>query len=202
MTKLFYTPTSPYARIARIVALELDLRYEDECIDPDVLRTLENPVLQYNCTGRIPTLVSGDMVVTETRSICRYMENAGNGNSLFSKSGDWHAELLESTAISFLDGCALWTREYRRNEAKQSKWLISIERDRAQRTLDWFSSTANIVSGNTPWNFAYITLAVAIDYQAYQGLIPDWANARSALFKWFEMQSQRVSMKATSLPKK
>ena len=198
--KLFYSPTSPYARIARIVALESDLKCTEECVDPNVLRTPDNPVLRYNCTGRIPTLVSGDTVVTETRSICRYMESFGNRNSLFSETGDWHAELLESTAVSFLDGCALWTREYRRNEASQSKWLISVERDRAQRTLDWFSSNASIVSGNTPWNFAYITLAVAIDYQAYRGLIPDWANARDALFKWFEEQSERASMEATSLP--
>ena len=198
--KLFYSLTSPYARVARIVALESNLKCKEECVDPSVLRTPDNPVLRYNCTGRIPTLVDGDTVVTETRSICRYMESFGNRNSLFSKTGDWHAELIESTAFSFLDGCALWTREYRRKEAKQSKWLISIERDRAQRILDWFSSNANIISGNTPWNFAYITLAVAIDYQAYQGLIPDWANARSALFKWFQVQSKRASMEATSLP--
>ena len=200
--KFFYTPTSPYARIARIFALESNLKYTDECIDPNVLRTPDNPVLRYNCTGRIPTLVCRDTVVAETRPICRYIQSAGNGKNLFCETGDWPAELLESTAISFLDGCALWSREYRRNEAKQSKWLIRIERDRAQRTLDWFSSTASIVSGNTPWNFAHITLAVAIDYQTYQGLIPDWANTRGALFKWFEIQSQRGSMKATSLPNK
>ena len=200
--KLFYTPTSPYARIARIFALELNLKYTDECIAPNVLRTPDNPVLRYNCTGRIPTLVSGDTVVTDTRSICRYMQSSGNGKNLFNETGDWRAELIESTAISFLDGCALWTREYRRNEAKQSNWLISTEKDRAQRTLDWFSSNANIISGNTPWNFTYITLAVTIDYQAYQGLIPDWAKARSTLFKWFEVQSNRASMEATSLPNK
>ena len=85
--KLFYTPTSPYARIARIFALESNLKYTDECIDPNVLRTPDNPVLRYNCTGRIPTLVSGDTVVTETRSICRYMQSAGNGKIYLTKLG-------------------------------------------------------------------------------------------------------------------
>ena len=198
--KLFYTPTSPYARVARIAALECGVEYDGELIDSKLLRTADNPVLEYNCTGRVPTLVDGNTVVTETRSVCRYLEGVGNGTKLFFYMGDWQAERLESIAMSFLDGCALWAREYRRDKAIQSTWLVGVERNRARRTLNWLCSAPGITTADAPWDFAYITLAVAIDYQAYQGLVPDWVEARNVLSAWFEMQRERPSMRATSMP--
>ena len=200
--KLFCTTTSPYARIARIASLESGLNCKEEFVAPNLLRTRANPVLEYNCAGRVPTLVDGDKVVTETRYICQYIDNLNDKPSLFSNSRNWAAQLLESTAISFLDACALWTREYRRDESEQSHWLISVERDRAERILDWCSSNLKIVNCNEAWGFAQITLAVAIDYQAYQGLVADWAAKRENLLHWFELQSARPAMRATSLPKR
>ncbi len=194
MMKLFYSGTSPYARIARISAGVCDVDHAGGHIASAQLRTDENPVLQYNCTGRVPTLVDGDTIVTETRAVCRYLEHVGNGAKLFAYAGEWPAEQFENTAMSLLDGCALWAREYRRDEALQSDWLVGVERNRANRCLDWFEAQPGIQSGDAPWDFAHIVLFAALDYQELRGLLPDWRDTRPNLANWHAAQLQRTSV--------
>lgn len=194
--KIFYTATSPYARIARIAADICGVGFDGVELEADQLRSADNPVLEFNCTGRVPTLVDGDVVITETRAVCRYLESIGNGTALFGYAGDWTAERFENTAMSLLDGCALWTREYRRPEDKQFPWLCDVERQRAEACLDWFNDLPAIRAGDTPWDFAHLVLAVAIDYQMLRGLIPDWRDGRDALAAWHAAQTERPVMRA------
>ena len=194
--KLFYSANSPYARIARIAAFECGVDFEPVLLESQQLRHPDNPVLAYNCTGRIPTIVDGDTVVTESRACSRYLESVGNGNQLFAYAGDWQAEQMENTAMSFLDGCALWTREYRRPEEKQFDWLVDVERDRAERSLAWFNAQPAIQNNETPWDFAHITLAVGIEYQDFRSLSPDWQDRHGAVADWLAAQLERPGMKA------
>ncbi|MHC5729781.1 MAG: glutathione S-transferase N-terminal domain-containing protein, partial [Nostoc sp.] len=53
--KLFYTPNSPYARIARIATLELNL--SDQIQTQKVIaRDPNSELLNYNPTAKVPTL--------------------------------------------------------------------------------------------------------------------------------------------------
>jgi glutathione S-transferase len=197
--KIFYSANSPYARIARIAAQTCAVDYDGVLLTASELRTPTNPVLAHNVTGRIPTLVDADTVVTETRAVCRYLESVGDGTKIFAYSGDWPAEQLENAAMSFLDGCALWTREYRRPEDKQFDGLCDVERDRAERGLDWFNAHPDIQSLNSPWDFAHIVLAVAIEYMDFRALITDWREGHDALVTWHNAQMQRPSMQANPM---
>ena len=55
--KLYYTGTSPYARLARIVVLEKGLANRIEMLEAKT-RTLDSPYYQVNPSGRVPFLVS------------------------------------------------------------------------------------------------------------------------------------------------
>jgi glutathione S-transferase len=193
---IFHTGTSPYARIARVCAHECGVTHAGGHLGPGLLRTEDNPILQYSPVGRIPTLVDGDVVVTETRAVCRYLERVGDGYELFAYAGDWTAERQENTAMSFLDGCMLWAREKRRDPALQSDWLVGVERARATRTLAWFEAQPALQAGDTPWDFAHITLAVALGELQPRDLIPDWRNTHPALAAWEAAQATRPAMQA------
>ncbi|MHC5673758.1 glutathione S-transferase N-terminal domain-containing protein [Nostoc sp.] len=52
--KLFYTPNSPYARIARIASLELNLSEQIE-MQKVTVRVPNSELLNYNPTGKVPT---------------------------------------------------------------------------------------------------------------------------------------------------
>lgn len=60
--KLFYTTTSPYARKARIVAIEAGVADRLHCV-PTTVRDPESPLLALNPVGMVPTLVTVDGVV-------------------------------------------------------------------------------------------------------------------------------------------
>jgi len=197
--KIFYTANSPFARIARIAAHTCNVQYEPVCLKHNELRTNENSVLKYNCTGRVPTLVDNEIIVTETGTICRYLEAKGDGTKLFNTSGDWKTQQIEGIALSFLDGCALWAREHRRPNHKQSAWLCEVERDRAARCLDWFSRSPGIMSISTLWDFPHIVLTVAISFLHHRELMQDWQKDRCALVSWHLKQCERPSVLANPI---
>jgi len=192
--KIFYTINSPYGRIARIAATICGIDFEPGEVKPTHLRADDNPVLAFNPTGRVPTLTDGDIVLTETRPICRYIEAHGDGTQLFAYEGDWQAERMEGTAISLLDGTALWTRELRRPAEQQSPWLLDVESTRLGRTLAWLDEHPAIRGGETPWDYAHITLAVALEYIDLRGLVDDWRPGFDALAAWSAAQGARSSM--------
>ena len=202
--QIYHTFTSPYARVTRIAAHVCNTAYDSMPIESNMLRTDDNPVLARNPTGRVPTLVDGDVVLSETPAICRYIESKGDGTRIFARTdadgGDWNGVRLESWATSLLDGAALWTRELRRPAAQQSDWLCGVERERGLRTLDWFEAEPGIRGGGAPWDYAHFVLAIGVEYFEFRKLIPDWRGGRPALAKWFAEQQQRPSWQACALP--
>ena len=59
--KLYVTPGSPYARMARIVVLEKNLADRVEIVAAQT-RTANSPYYQINPSGRVPYLVRDDGV--------------------------------------------------------------------------------------------------------------------------------------------
>jgi glutathione S-transferase len=198
--RIYHTFTSPYARIARIAAHSCGTAIEAVAIESNQLRTDTNPVLAVNPTGRVPTLVDGDVVLSETPAICRYIESKGDGTRIFAPAGDWSGIKLESWATSLLDGASLWTRELRRPAEQQSDWLCGVERSRAVRSLDWFDAEPGIRSGQAPWDYAHFVLAIGVEYFEFRKLIPDWRQGRDAIAAWFAEQQKRPSWQACALP--
>jgi len=199
--KLYVTPGSPYARLARIVVLEkqLDSRVE---ILPMQLRVAGSPYYQINPSGRVPYLVRDDGVGMEESSVvCAYLDQLDGAPAFDWPPGDagWEGRRLEALARSMLDGLAVWGRELRRPENERSPGIIAHEAARNARLLDqWEAEIANPLMRG-PLNLAQMTLVAAFGFGArIRGYA--WRPGHPRLSEWFDAISARPSIAATAPP--
>jgi glutathione S-transferase len=80
--KLYITPASPYARMARIMVIEKGLESRVEIITAQT-RLTDSPYYKINPSGRVPYLIRGDGVgLEESAVICAYPDHL-DGKPLF-----------------------------------------------------------------------------------------------------------------------
>jgi len=85
--KLYITPTSPFARMVRIVVVEKGLESRVEIIVART-RTADSPYYRINPSGRVPYLVRDDGVgLEESALICSYLDRL-DGKPVFELSGE------------------------------------------------------------------------------------------------------------------
>lgn len=197
--KLYITPGSPYARMARVVVLEKGLADRVEIL-PARTRALNSPYYAIAPSGRVPYLVRDDgSALEESSLICAWLDQI-DGQPLFEVprgEAGWEARRLEAMARSLMDGVAVWLRELTRPAHERSPGLIAHEAARADRICDvWEREIVH------PWmhatlNMAQITLACALGIEARN---PDfrWRPGRPALTGWFEQISARPSLALTA----
>lgn len=199
--KLYITPGSPYARVARIVVLEKGLQDRVEVIAART-RATSSPYYAVNPSGRVPYLVRDDGVgLEESAVICAWLDHC-HGDPVFDlPPGDmaWEARRLEALARSMMDGLSVWVREILRPEDERSPGVIRHEADRAGRMADLWD-----VEIDHPWmrgalNLAQITLGCALGLEARNPDI-NWRPGRTKLSDWFDRIAARPSFAATAPP--
>ena len=197
--KLYITPGSPYARIARIVVLEKGLENLVEVIAART-RAANSPYYQINPSGRVPYLVREDGVgLEESAVICAWPDHR-RGRPVFDlPAGEaaWEARRLEALARSMVDGLSVWGREIVRPEGERSPAVIRHEADRADRMADLWEAEIEHPLMRGSLNLAQITLGCALGLEARN---PDfhWRAGRPKLSDWFEHVAARPSFVATA----
>lgn len=71
--KLYYNPLSPNVRRVRLAAAVLGIELEEKLLDFSKGEHKNPEYLALNPNGAVPTLVDGDYVLTESRSIMQYL---------------------------------------------------------------------------------------------------------------------------------
>jgi glutathione S-transferase len=71
--KLYFNPLSPNVRRVRLTAAVLGLQLEERLLDFSKGEHKNPEYLALNPNGAVPTLVDGDFVLTESRSIMQYL---------------------------------------------------------------------------------------------------------------------------------
>ncbi|MEH2363790.1 glutathione S-transferase family protein [Nostoc sp.] len=192
--KLFYTPNSPYARIARIATLELNLSDQIET-QKVIARDPNSDLLNYNPTGKVPTLATDDgFILSETRIICAYLNHLNPEIKLVADISNGFLQQLEGMTGGFIDGIAVWVRELRRPLSEQSFGVIEFERSRALRILDYFEKISDKLD-QTP-KLAHITLASALGLEIRLSDL-QWRQKYPKLAYWYDEFSKRPSMQVT-----
>ncbi len=200
--KLYYSQTSPYARIARVAAIESGLASAIEYVQVRN-RDPQSPLLRHSPVCRVPTLVAGSLVLAEARNICAYLDSLTGTARLFPYEGHrfWENVGFESMVIGSLDGIATWIRENRREEHERSEFILKTERARADRCLDHFEASMESATEREllqPGIFCGIALACALAIMDLNRLIEGWAVPRPNLARWYRDYTERPSMCATS----
>ncbi|HSE02408.1 MAG TPA: glutathione S-transferase N-terminal domain-containing protein [Burkholderiales bacterium] len=199
--KLYITPGSPYARMARIVVIEKGLERRVEIISAQTRRA-ESPYYGINPSGRVPYLLRDDGVgLEESAVICAYLDHL-DGNPAFdlpAGEAQWEARRLEALARSMLDGLAVWSREILRPASERSPTVVQHEADRSRRMADVWETEIDHPLMHGALNLVQITLACALGLDAR---IPEfrWRPQHPKLRAWFDSISARPSFAATAPP--
>lgn len=199
MMKLYITPGSPYARMARIVVLEKGLGNRVEIILAKT-RASDSPYYAINPSGRVPYLVREDGVgMEESALICSYLDHL-DGKPRFDLPDDGQsldARRFEALARSLLDGLAVWSREILRPGNEQSPGVIRHETERARRMVDVWEREIDHPIMRGALNTVQLTLACALGLDAR---IPAfrWRDGHPKLSGWFDRIAAMPSFAATA----
>ena len=197
--KLYVTPGSPYARMARIVVLEKALERRVEIILAKT-RAAGSPYYGINPSGRVPYLVRDDGVgMEESALICAYLDRL-DGAPKFELPQGWEPRRLEALARSMLDGLAVWGRELTRPPSERSPSLIQHEAERARRMVDLWEREADHPLLLGPLNMVQVTLACGLG-MAIRNPDFQWHRDHPKLRAWLEPIAARPSFAATAPPK-
>jgi glutathione S-transferase len=199
--KLYVTPGSPYARMARIVVLEKGLASRVEVITART-RAADSPYYRVNPSGRVPYLVRDDGVgMEESALVCDYLDELDGRPAFGLPAGAQalEARRLEGLARSLLDGLAVWGRELVRPGNERSPTVIEHEARRAERMTDVWEKEVGHPLMHDGFNRLHLTLACALGLEAR---IPGfrWRPAHPALLQWYEPIAARPSFAATAPP--
>lgn len=197
--KLYVTPMSPYARLARIMVIEKGLGDRVEVIQAKT-RTAGSPYYQINPSGRVPYLVTDDgMGMEDSPLICAYLDSL-DGKPRFhhpSRETDWAYRRVEASARSLCDGITVWTREMARPESERSPTVLAHEVARMQRLADLFETLVSDPLLQGAPTMAHFILTVALDVALTRG--PGSLTAsRPQLADWHRRMSELPSLRAVT----
>ena len=199
--KLYVTPGSPYARMARIVVIERKLESRVEIVAAQTRRA-NSPYYDINPSGRVPYLVRDDGVgLEESAVICAYLDHLDGRPAFDPPAGGkpWEARRLEALARSLLDGLAVWSREILRPQDERSLTVVQHEENRSRRMADVWETEIDHPLMRGALNMVQLTLASALGLEVR---IPEfrWRPGHPKLCDWFDRIAARPSFAATAPP--
>ena len=198
--KLYSHPVSPFARKARIIAHELDIKLEivhvESARKDDNLRNV-NPLKQ------IPVLVLDDgSSLFDSPVICEYLNHAGGGKffpgmNLFKHStGRWKALGLQALGDGIADAAVAWRYELVEPAERQNSDRIA----RCKATVAAGLDALERVSFAKDPTIGEISVACALGYIDFRHTDLDWKSSRPKLAGWYARFCEYPSMKATTPP--
>jgi len=201
--RLYVTPASPWVRRVRVAILELGIedrfefaqtkwshKWATQAVEhrPDFLEA--TPVV------RIPALVTKDFTLTDSHSICDYLNGELGGFRLLARDGAarWQALADMSIACGIIEAHILRRAELLRAEHERSADFIAKMKDRELRC---FAALEKRVAGfGATFDLAQITTAVACGYESWR-YGEDWRGVAPTLATWYDGVARRPSMLAT-----
>lgn len=197
MPKILYSPASPFASKARMVAAYVGYAFE-----PVLTKTDDVPadLVAANPLGKIPALVTDDgKGVFDSKVITQFLNRASGGKAL-PKNADkrLEAEMLESLADGISD-CAvacIYERRLRPEEKIYQPW-IDKQWAKVTRGLDHLE--ANTPKLPVKLHAGHIALAACLGYLGLR--FPEWSKGRPKLKRWLKKFSDKFPQLADMLPK-
>jgi glutathione S-transferase len=192
--RLFYSPASPFSRMARVVAYETGLAIELVRGNP----TADDVALQQvNPLSKIPVLVLGDgQAIHDSRVICEYLDTTGGGAPLTPSGPDrWAVLTLQATGVGLLDTIYDIVLDGRRPAEERSATAVARWRKTINRTLDALEVAPEPLE--EAFNIAHVALACALGYLDFR--LPDvaWRDGRPRLTAAEAIWTARPSVATT-----
>jgi len=195
--KLYSHPVSPFARKARIIAHELDIKLDVI----DVQARNDESLRRLNPLKQIPILVLDDgSSLFDSPVICEYLNHSGGGkffpgmNIFRHTSGRWKALGLQALGDGIADAAVtlryeLTEPEERRNQDRMARCKATIAAgiDALERV--------NFAKDPT---IGEIAVACALGYVDFRLPDLDWKDSHPKLSAWYARFCEYPAMKATA----
>ena len=195
--QLYLNATSPFARVARIIALEKGLQDQLELCWSDPWSN-DPALLQANPVGRIPVLVTDDgHAIAESLLIAQYLDSLTAEPRLLPPAE--RAAVLQRTGLGYGLMEAAFTTVIGRKHAAQADQSVLGQRrlDAIDRSIQALASLSNGDQQPTP-DLGTIVTAVALDYVLFRLPEIDWQSRYPALAAWHQRIIMRASFAETA----
>ena len=195
--QLFYSPTSPYVRKVRVVAIEKGLADRIELVAanpwPDPAA-----VARVNPLGKVPALLTDDGVALfDSPVICEYLDALVPAAPLVPRSGSGRWQVLRCQALcdGILDAAVAVVLERRRPEAERSAAAQQRALDAIRRSV---AALAPELRGDgAPFDLGQISTAVALGYLEFRLGDEQLGVEAPAIRDWWAATRDRPSLVMT-----
>ena len=175
---LRYSPTSPYVRKVSVVARELGLLGQVECVPTDPWAPDSN-LSEQNPLGKVPTLITeAGEALFDSHVICEYLDGIHGRPKLIPEDPKTRIEALQLEALGdgVLDAAVLAFIEAERRP-ETSRWPVWASRQRAaiDRSLDWLSGHRDLLGGQI--HIGHLTTGCALGYLDFRLDDLNWREA-------------------------
>lgn len=183
--QLYLNQTSPYARVARIVAMEKGLldRVELAWVDP---WAESDTLISVNPASRIPVLTTDDgEALAESLLIALYLDEQGDSNRLVPAPDQARVLALAGRGQALTDA-AFNTVIGRKHEGLKADETVLGQRRLVaiRRLLAELARGTDRPAMAMPLNLGHIVVAVALDYLDFRLPELSWREKHPALATW------------------
>ncbi len=198
--KLIYSPTSPFARKARILVLEMKLQNQVEFVDLGLVSpvTSNDNINAINPLGFIPALVlDDDDSMYDSTVICEYLNDVGKGKFFPADNKQRYRALkLQALADGLLD-TAVALRYEIALRPEQLQWQNWIEQQnlRIKRSISELESQQPLFAENP--TIGEVAVTCALSYLDFRFESIKWREDHRLLGEWYEYFQQRDSVQQT-----
>lgn len=188
--KLYGSTTSPFVRLVRLVARHHGLDGEIEFVPIDTMKDRE-ALQARNPLGKIPVLETGEgEFVFDSPVICDYLDNLGDGESLFITEAvsPWQVRTLlalsNGTLDAFVNRAMMQFRTP--DPADQSQWWLARWRENGLSGIAAMAACLDEVKESG--SIAEISFPVAMDYIDFRNPDLGWRGDHPAFAEWIDAQ--------------
>lgn len=197
MPKILYSPASPFAAKARMVAALVGYVFEPVLTKTDELAA---DLIAANPLGKIPALVTDEgKGIFDSKVITQFLNRVSGGKALPRNAEKrLEAEMLESLADGIGD-CAIacvYERRLRPEEKQYQPW-IDKQWAKVTRGLDQLEAGAPALPAKI--HAGHIALAANLAYLNLR--FPEWSKGRPKLKRWLRKFAAKHPQLAEMLPK-
>lgn len=195
--KLYYAPTSPFARKVRIAIYELGIESLVEFVQTDPWTSAE--LRQLNPLGKVPTFVCGsEQPLFESGLICEYLNQYADGE-LFPKPGAprWNVLRRQAVADGVSASAGRLFADERRAANERAASVMERQRQAIDMGLDALERDVAALSDQLA-DIGSIAVASSLQYLDFRWPDRDWSVTRPALRGWLNDIAQRPSLVQTA----
>ncbi len=200
MLRLLHTPASPFARKVRLAALERGVALTLEIAPVNPVKR-NSDLASRNPLAKIPTLLTSQGALYDSRVICRYLDRQGSGPSIYTSelADPWDILTLEALADGIMEA-AVNVRYELVNRPEELRWpeWIDAQFARIMAATDHLESH-HVSKLKAPHIGAY-AVAAALEYLDFRHSARPWRAGRPKLTAWLAKFASCGPMQQTSYP--